>query len=384
MAIKQKIADLLKENEAKRLKAKGLNEDSDTPPAKKGLPDDPANTDDNASPIKNADDDTLNPDGTKKVKVNEDEGLGGAKLDDDGKPVVPNVAPQPMGKLAEDDADDPITGGQGGNESGVLDPNDVRNAVIVTGDDPEDNLDEDDDIEDSADMQKHIDALVGDKTLPEAFKQKAAAVFEAAVMERVTKEVARIQTKFDRKLAKATNESKQSLSKQVDGYLNYVVEQWSRDNQIALEQGLRNQLMENFMTGMRDLFKQCYIDAPAEKLNLVAKLESELAESKKQADAAINENIKLRGTVSVMHKADLIEESAEGLTLTEAEKFAALAVTVSYKDDATYIEKLAGLRESYFPKTPRKVDSVVNSDPVITGKTLTPAMQKYVDALDNK
>lgn len=383
MAIKQKIADLLKENEAKRRKAKGLNEDDSTP-AKKGLPDDPANTDDNASPIKPADDD-LNPDGTKKVKIDEDEtGLGDKKLDDDGKPVVPSVAAQPMGKLAEDDADDKITGGQGGDESGVLDPADVRNAVIVTGDDPEDNLDEDDDIEDSADMQKHIDALVGDKTLPEAFKQKAAAVFEAAVMERVTKEVARIQTKFDRRLAKSVDESKQTLSKQVDGYLNYVVEQWSRDNQIALEQGLRNQLMENFMTGMRDLFKKCYIDAPAEKLNLVAKLESELAEAKHQADAAINENIKLRGTVSIMHKADLIEESAEGLTLTEAEKFAALAVTVSYKDDATYVEKLAGLRESYFPKAPRKVDSVVNSDPAIIAKTLSPAMQKYVDQLESK
>ena len=239
-------------------------------------------------------------------------------------------------------------------------------------------------------MKEDIDAMLGDEELSEEFKTKAATIFEAAVMSRVTAEVARLEEEFEAKVADTIAEEIEGIVEQVDGYLGYIAEQWMTQNEIALDRGIKSDILEGFVEGLKGLFEEHYIDIPEEKYDLLGEMENTIDELKSKIDEQVAANVELTKTVNEAKRNDIVKTVSEGLTDTEAEKFAGLVAEVAFDDAETYESKVKTLRESYFTtKTTSGVTSVVTDTPVevITeagSKSVDPKMSAYLSALNNK
>ena len=204
-------------------------------------------------------------------------------------------------------------------------------------------------------IKEDIDSLFSDDdTISEEFKSKAATIFEARVYDRITQIEEETETRYAGMLEEAIDSIKADLTEKVDDYLNYVVEQWMSDNEIAIESGLRAELTEDFIGGLRNLFAEHYIDVPSEKVDLV----SELAEKVEELEGKLNEEIE-RGisyakALVESHKNEVTHQVCEGLTDTQAEKIKSLAEGVEFSTEDEYKEKLETIRENYFPSGVKK------------------------------
>jgi len=204
-------------------------------------------------------------------------------------------------------------------------------------------------------MKEDIDALFADdSTISEEFKSKAATIFEARVYDRITQIEEETEARYAGMLEEAIDSIKADLTEKVDDYLNYVVEQWMSDNEIAIESGLRAELTEDFIGGLRNLFAEHYIDVPSEKVDLV----SELAEKVEELEGKLNEEIE-RGisyakALVESHKNEVTHQVCEGLTDTQAEKIKSLAEGVEFSTEEEYKDKLETIRENYFPSGVKK------------------------------
>ena len=239
-------------------------------------------------------------------------------------------------------------------------------------------------------VKEDLDAMFGTEDLSEEFKDKAATIFEAAVMSRVTAEVTRLEEEFEAKVATTVAEEIEGIVEQVDGYLGYIAEQWMTQNEIALERGIKSDILESFVDGLKGLFEEHYIDVPEEKYDLLGDMETQIGELKAKIDEQVAANIALTKSVNEAKRSEIVKSISEGLTDTEAEKFAGLVAEVAYEDAETYETKVKTLRESYFTtKTTSGVTSVVTDTPVeiiteSTGaKNVDPKMSAYLSALNN-
>ena len=240
-------------------------------------------------------------------------------------------------------------------------------------------------VELQVDVSEDVAALVNGEELSEEFKTKAATIFEAAVLTRVKAEVAKIEEEFDSKLAQQVEEIKEGLVEKVDGYLNYVVEQWMTDNELALENGMKADIMESFVAGMKNLFMEHYIEVPAEKYDLVGELEEEVETTKSKLDEQLAANVELTKQINEMKRVSSIGEFCADLADTDAEKFKGLAEELAFEDAESFKTKLQTIKENYFgKKAPTSVSSVVTDDPVQLDeetKTVDPVMAQYLAAL---
>jgi hypothetical protein len=237
----------------------------------------------------------------------------------------------------------------------------------------------------TVDVSEDVAALINGEELTEEFKTKAATIFEAAVLTRVKAEVAKIEEQFESKLAEQVEEVKEGLVEKVDGYLNYVVEQWMTDNELALENGMKTDIMESFIAGMKNLFQEHYIEVPAEKYDLVGELEEEVQTTKSKLDEQLASNVELTKQINEMKRVSSIGEFCADLADTDAEKFKGLAEELAFEDAESFKTKLQTIKENYFGKKATvDVKSPVTDDPVHLEeetKTVDPVMAQYLAAL---
>jgi len=212
------------------------------------------------------------------------------------------------------------------------------------------------------DVKEDIDAILSGEDLSEEFKSKASTIFEAAVSAKVISAVnERIETfedDYHKSLNEAKEEHKVAVTEKVDSYLNYVVEEWVKENELAVEKGIRSELVEDFMTGLKNLFQEHYIDIPEEKVDLVDDLFEKVEELEKQLDETVNHNVEIKKVLSQFQKEETLREVSEDLADTEKEKLEKLSEGVDYEDSKQYKEKLEVIKENYFPKTTETAQSL--------------------------
>jgi exonuclease VII large subunit len=206
-------------------------------------------------------------------------------------------------------------------------------------------------------MKEDVDALFADdSTISEEFKEKVSTIFEARVQDRVSQIEEEIETKYTSMLEEAIDDIKTDLTNKVDDYLNYVVEQWLTDNEIAIESGLRAELTEEFIAGLRNLFAEHYIDVPTEKVDLVDELAGKVEELESKLNEEIERGISYAKALVESRKNELSREVCEGLTTTQAEKIKSLAEGVEFSTEEEYTNKLETIRENYFPSGIKKAN----------------------------
>ena len=237
------------------------------------------------------------------------------------------------------------------------------------------------------DLTDDVKALVSaDADLSEEFKDKAATIFETAVKTRIKEQSAILEAQFEEKLASETETVKEAMVEKVDSYLNYVVEEWMKENELAVERGIRTEIAEDFITGLKGLFKEHYIDVPEEKYNVLDDLTGQVKDLESKLNEQIEKNVNLSKDVSESKRESLVISVSEDLADTEKEKFASMAENVEYDSAEKFQEKLETIKESYFPKTKieeatsaDEVDSVATNLPVNTGTS--DAMAAYTAAI---
>jgi hypothetical protein len=203
-----------------------------------------------------------------------------------------------------------------------------------------------------------VDALFADdSTISEDFKSKVSTIFEARVQDRISQIAEETEARYADMLEEAVEAVKVDLTEKVNDYLSYVVEQWIADNEIAIETGLRSELTEDFISGLRNLFAEHYIDVPAEKVDLVEELATKVEELESQLNEEIERGIETKKSLVESRKQEITREVSEGLTATQVEKIKSLAESVEFSTEEEYKGKLETIRENYFPSGVKKADA---------------------------
>ena len=238
---------------------------------------------------------------------------------------------------------------------------------------------------DAVDTAKaELDTLVNNEaTLSEEFKEKTAVIFEAAVKSKLSEEIDRLETQYKEELEEEVSSTKSELVEKVDSYLNYVVENWIKENEIAIENGLRTEIAEGFMDKLKDLFTESYIQVPESKVDLV----DELAEQVEELETKLNETtqkvIDQSGEIEEMTKDRIINESASDLADTQVEKLKSLVNDLDFEDAEKYAEKVKTIKEAHFSQETGSSDEspMIEEDGHDEVMETSPNMEKYITAL---
>ena len=233
------------------------------------------------------------------------------------------------------------------------------------------------------DVRSELASIFGED-ISEEFKTKATSIFEAAVVARVNHEMEKIVDKLEEQNSAQLQEYKDTLVEKVDNYLNYVVEQWMEENQVAVENGLRSEITEEFITGLKTLFKENYIEVPEEKYDVIDDLSTKVDTLASELDESINDNIELAKQLVELKKEKIFEEQTSDLASTEVEKLRKLIESVEFESDELFAEKVSVIKENYFPKESKKsaedtlLEEVSHKQPQFESNDI---MSKYVEAL---
>jgi len=200
-------------------------------------------------------------------------------------------------------------------------------------------------------VEEDVNALLGGEELSEEFKEKAKTIFEAAINAKVASIKEGIEAEYAAKLAEEVEAAKESLAERVDSYLEYVSDEWFEENALAIEAGLKTEMTESFLEGMKGLFEEHYVSIPEEKYDVLESMVEKLDDMETKLNEQIEKNIALNGRLSESVADGIFDEVSEGLASTQKEKLASLSESVEFESEESYREKLETLKESYFPKT---------------------------------
>ena len=204
--------------------------------------------------------------------------------------------------------------------------------------------------EEAIDVETDIQALLEGEELSEDFTNKARTIFEAAIRSKVAEMKEQVKSEYEENLIEQVQSIKEELTDRVDSYLEYVADEWIAENQLAVEKGLKTEMTESFLTGMRSLFEEHYVSIPDEKYDVLENMVDKLDEMEGKLNEQIDKNVALNKRLSESVADVIFAEVAEGLALSQKDKFASLAENVEFESETSYREKLATLRKSYFPE----------------------------------
>ena len=237
----------------------------------------------------------------------------------------------------------------------------------------------------SISVKEDVEALVDGEELSEEFKTKAATIFEAAVKSKVRSEIERIDSEYKEEVEAQVASAKEDITEKVDNYLNLVVEEWTKENELAIERGLKGEIAEDFINGLQQLFQDHYIDVPNEKYDVLEAQSEKIAELEEKLNEAIDKSISVKIENARLVSESVMVEVSEDLADTEVEKFKSLVEDVDFTDEDSYRDKLNTLKESYFPKATSSDDATTAIDDEETGLAqdidTTGAMKAYMSAI---
>jgi len=232
-------------------------------------------------------------------------------------------------------------------------------------------------------IEDDVNALLGGEELTEEFKAKAKTIFEAAINSKVAEIRATIEEEHEARLAEEVAEEKEALQERVDSYLEYVSDEWMEENALAIEHGLKTELTESFLSGMRSLFEDNYVSIPDDKYDVLESMVEKLDDMESKLNEQIEKNISLNGRLGESVASGILESVSGGLAATQKEKLASLAESVEFESEATYRDKLETLKESYFTSktsTARKTETLTEGE-AGAPETYSGSMSAYLKTL---
>ena len=233
----------------------------------------------------------------------------------------------------------------------------------------------------SIDVSDDVNALLKGEEFSEEFKFKATTIFEAAVKAKVVEELEKLETVYEEKLQSKLAEVTESMETRVDSHLEYTAEQWVKENQLAVDNGLRNELTEEFITGLKDLFETHYVDIPEDKYDVLSDMSEKLNEMETKLNEQIESNVELNKAIGTYTKNGIIGEISEGLAQTQKEKLASLAEGVEFVSEESYREKVVTIKENYFPSTKASSSEDLVEKQQVIAEDLEGPMASYAAAL---
>lgn len=233
----------------------------------------------------------------------------------------------------------------------------------------------------SVDVSEDVSALVNGEEISEEFKEKASTIFEAAVKSKLRSEVERIESAKVQEVAEEVNKVQSELTEKVDAYMGYVVEEWMKENEIAIERGLKGEIAEDFISGLKSLFEEHYIDVPDEKYDILGSQSEKIDGLEAKLNEQIEKSAELKKQNNLLVRESVFAEVSSDLADTEAEKFKSLAEDVDFTDEDSFRSKLDTLKESYFPKATTVAESVDSESESSESYDTTGAMSAYMSAI---
>ena len=232
-------------------------------------------------------------------------------------------------------------------------------------------------------VEEDMNALFSGEELSEEFQNKAKTIFEAAINSKVAKIKEEIETENEKKIVEEITEVKAALVERVDSYLEYVADEWLKDNKLSVEHGLKSEMTESFLSGMKQLFEEHYVSIPEDKYDVVENMVDKLDEMETKLNEQIERNVGLNKRLAESTADVIVSEVSEGLAATQKEKLASLAESVEFKSEESYREKLETLKESYFGQSVQKQTSETVLNEETQAVEYTGAMAHYMKALNS-
>ena len=232
------------------------------------------------------------------------------------------------------------------------------------------------------DVSADVAALVEGTELSEEFAEKAKTIFEAAVKAKISEEYDRLVEHFAAEFDKHFAEAKSEMAEEVNGTVNYAIGQWMEQNQVAVDRGIRNEITEDFIAGLKGLFEEHYISIPDEKVDVVEGMTQSIREMEERLDEQVKANVKLQNRLNESAKLNILSTVSEGLADTQKEKLAALAEGLEFVSEESFAKKVATIKESYFKEAAAPQSEVADETPVEGAEEVSPAIAAYMQALD--
>lgn len=257
----------------------------------------------------------------------------------------------------------------------------------VTESEEEEEVEEEvEEVEEEFDIEEDVTALLSGEDLSEEFQEKARVIFESALRSKVNEIKESLEAQYEERLVEEVVEISEALQERVDSYLEYVAEEWMTENQLSVEKGLKEELTESFLGGLKGLFEEHYVQIPEEKYDVLESMVEKLDEMETKLNEQIERNINLNKRLSESVADRIFDEISEGLAVTQKEKLASLAESVEFGSDTEYREKLETLKESYFPS--RVVAPMATTETLSEGVDIIPeyhsdSMNAYLRTLSN-
>ena len=241
--------------------------------------------------------------------------------------------------------------------------------------------------EEGYNVEEDVNALLGGEELSEEFKEKAKTIFEAAISAKVAEIKEQIEAQYEEKFVAALNEEKEALAERVDSYLEYVADEWFEENALVIEQGLKTEMTESFLAGMKNLFEEHYVEIPEDKYDVLESMVEKLDDMETKLNEQIERNIGLNKRLAESVSDNILDQVSEGLASTQKEKLASLAESVEFESEETYREKLETLKESYFaskPQTPQAKTETLSEGVDSSGsESYSNTMEAYLRTMGN-